>query len=113
MSRRRLLGRLLFLTLLLLFLVWVFPRLEILVRLVGLYREPPPAALPVPVQGVARSQLTDTWGAARSEGRSHEGIDIFALRGTPILAATHGVVVSCERATPWTGTGSAAGGGSR
>ena len=36
--------------------------------------------------------LTDTWGAARSEGRSHEGIDIFAKRNTPILATTHGIV---------------------
>lgn len=36
--------------------------------------------------------LTDTWGAARSEGRKHEGIDIFAERGTPIHATTHGIV---------------------
>jgi len=36
--------------------------------------------LPVPVEGVTRKQLQDTWGAARSEGRKHEGIDIFAKR---------------------------------
>jgi murein DD-endopeptidase MepM/ murein hydrolase activator NlpD len=36
--------------------------------------------------------LTDTWGAARSAGRSHEGIDIFAPRGTPIKATTAGVI---------------------
>jgi murein DD-endopeptidase MepM/ murein hydrolase activator NlpD len=36
--------------------------------------------------------LTDTWGAARSEGRSHEGIDIFAPRGTSIQATTSGIV---------------------
>ncbi|WP_426241305.1 M23 family metallopeptidase [Psychrobacter sp. TWP2-1-2] len=36
--------------------------------------------------------LTDTWGAARSQGRSHEGIDIFAARGTPIRATTQGIV---------------------
>lgn len=36
--------------------------------------------------------LTDTWGGARSEGRTHEGIDIFAKRGTPIHSTTHGIV---------------------
>lgn len=36
--------------------------------------------------------LTDTWGAARSEGRSHEGIDIFAPRNTPIQATTAGII---------------------
>lgn len=36
--------------------------------------------------------LTDTWGGARSEGRTHEGIDIFAPRGTPIHASTQGIV---------------------
>ncbi len=36
--------------------------------------------------------LTDTWGGARSEGRSHEGIDIFAPRGTPIQTTTQGIV---------------------
>ncbi|WP_352284836.1 peptidoglycan DD-metalloendopeptidase family protein, partial [Pseudoalteromonas sp. Q18-MNA-CIBAN-0097] len=35
---------------------------------------------------------TDTWGAARSQGRSHEGIDIFAARGTPIQSTTQGIV---------------------
>ncbi|MFT5119803.1 MAG: murein DD-endopeptidase MepM/ murein hydrolase activator NlpD [Psychrobacter glaciei] len=37
-------------------------------------------------------RLTDTWGAARSQGRSHEGIDIFAARGTPVQATTQGIV---------------------
>lgn len=39
-----------------------------------------------------KQHLTDTWGAARSQGRSHEGIDIFAERGTPIQATTQGIV---------------------
>ena len=32
----------------------------------------------MPVEGVTLSQVSDTWGAARSVGRSHEGTDIFA-----------------------------------
>lgn len=46
-------------------------------------------SLPSPLPG---KNLTDTWGAARSQGRSHEGIDIFAERGTPIQSTTQGIV---------------------
>lgn len=51
-----------------------------------------PVTLPVPVQGVRPRALRDTWGGARSEGRSHEGIDIFARRGTPVVSSTEGIV---------------------
>lgn len=53
---------------------------------------PAPSALAMPVQGVAQRALRDTWHAARSSGRKHEGIDIFAARGTPVLSATEGIV---------------------
>lgn len=52
-----------------------------------------PAALPVPVRGVAPRGLRDTWGGARSEGRRHEGIDIFARRGTAVTSSTEGIVL--------------------
>jgi murein DD-endopeptidase MepM/ murein hydrolase activator NlpD len=51
-----------------------------------------PAVLPVPVAGIRARALRDTWNAARSEGRRHEGIDIFARRGTPVLSTTEGIV---------------------
>ena len=54
---------------------------------------PAPAALAMPVEGVRPKGLRDTWHAARGNGRRHEGIDIFARRGTPVRAATEGIVL--------------------
>ena len=50
---------------------------------------PQPNSLPTPIPN---AHLIDTWGAARSGGRHHEGIDIFAARGTPIHSTTPGIV---------------------
>lgn len=57
-----------------------------------LQRQPLSKPLSLPVQEVQLSQISDTWGAARSAGRRHEGVDIFAKRGTPVLSTTRGVV---------------------
>jgi peptidoglycan LD-endopeptidase LytH len=47
----------------------------------------------IPVAGVRSSDLKDTYGAARSAGRKHKGIDIFAAVGTPVLAPADAIVV--------------------
>ena len=36
--------------------------------------------------------FTDTWGAPRSDGRTHEGTDMMAAYGTPVAAITSGTI---------------------
>ena len=55
-------------------------------------RMPAPASLPMPVRGVTVAEVADTWGAERSGDRRHEGVDIFATRGTAVTSTTRGVV---------------------
>jgi len=43
-----------------------------------------------PVQGGA--SFSNTWGARRSGGRTHKGVDMFNARNTPLLAVTDGRV---------------------
>lgn len=42
-------------------------------------------------------RFDDTWGAARSQGRRHEGVDIFAKKNTPIRSTTPGIVTKIGR----------------
>lgn len=71
---------------------WVYPVIERSIYAVRLASMPAPEVLPVPVQGVQQKTLRDTWGGTRSGNRKHEGIDIFAPRGRPVLSATEGLV---------------------
>lgn len=57
---------------------------------IAITREP---VLAFPVQGKTSSQISSYFGVARDGGRRrHEGIDIFASRGTPALASVDGVI---------------------
>ncbi len=64
---------------------------------------PQPTAAPVvgaqaseglllPVQGIAITDIHDTFGDARGSERQHEALDIMAPAGTPVLAAADGTI---------------------
>lgn len=50
-----------------------------------------------PVAG--HTSFTDTWGAARSGGRWHQGVDMLAARGTPTVAVEAGVIKTMGSST--------------
>lgn len=63
------------------------------VHVARLYAKSPDTNLSMPLKEVKKSQIANTWGAPRGYARTHEGQDIFAPKGTPILSATTGYVV--------------------
>jgi len=60
-------------------------------RVALLYASDPPAKIFMPLPGITKKQIANTWHAPRG-GRRHEGQDIFAKRGTPVYSATRGYV---------------------
>lgn len=70
----------------------------------------PPTTAPPPEPGGGQAcpvagpvSFIDTWGAPRSGGRGHQGVDMMAARGTPVAAIFDGTISR-------TGSGSALGG---
>ena len=61
-------------------------------RVARLSMEEPDRKLAMPLEDVSKRQIADTWHAPRGTDRLHEGQDIFAPKGTPILSATNGFV---------------------
>lgn len=72
--------------------LWSWPlRHAGLLRDAWAYRRAP-TTMAVPVAGLAPSGLVSTWHAPRSGGRRHEGADLFARRGTPVVSCVDGSV---------------------
>ena len=76
------------------YLSWQSPWMDVPRTTWELSRLPPPTSLAMPVQGVRANQVADTYGAPRGRDRTHQGVDIFAKRGTPVLSSTRGLVIA-------------------
>lgn len=71
---------------------FVEPYLELAFYTSRLALRPVPEQFFVPVDGVRREALRDSWHVPRPGGRRHEGIDIFAKKDTTVRSTTEGVV---------------------
>ncbi len=68
--------------------------------------DPPAAVCPTTVAPT----YADDWHGPRSGGRRHEGTDVFAPRGTPVVAMTDGVIRNVDGADAYPTTGRDLGG---
>ena len=69
-------------------------RLVLFVNVAMLYTKEPDKKLAMPVKAASKAGVADTWHAPRDGSRLHEGQDIFAEKGTPVLSATEGYIVN-------------------
>ena len=79
-------------TLLILVATGLSDKLVFYARVAKLYTQSPPNKIAMPLEDVSKREVADTWQAPRGVGRRHEGQDIFAPKGTPILSATNGYI---------------------
>ena len=68
-------------------------RVALYIHVAQLYAREPDSVIAMPIENVTKTQISNTWHAARGNDRLHEGQDIFAPQGTPILSATEGYIV--------------------
>lgn len=54
---------------------------------------PSATSIAIPVVGITKSDLRDTFGASRGSSRLHGAIDILSERGTPVVAAVDGSIL--------------------
>jgi murein DD-endopeptidase MepM/ murein hydrolase activator NlpD len=60
-------------------------------------RSPTAKGLVFPVAGASPAAIAGRWGDARDGGaRDHKGVDIFAPRGTPVVAVAAGAITTVE-----------------
>ncbi len=56
----------------------------------------PEVIFPVEASSIGQFNWSDTWGAPRSGGRSHLGVDILGPKGAPIVAVESGTISFSE-----------------
>lgn len=71
---------------------FAWPWLQNAIYLAELIADDAPQSLPIPVIGVSGRGVSDSFGAPRPGDRTHQGIDIFAPRGSAVISTTRGIV---------------------